>query len=216
MLRTLFSVIIVILFGVMSYLVYHNYVRDSRLLNAPPSAPSESTPPAPPPQELARPVVTAPKPPEILPIPVVAPAVEVIAAPEKPVLPPPVAAPELKRTHTVQAGDTLWAITRQHYGNPDLFQKVADANNMRGKTLLRKGQILILPPISGHPFIEETTAAPEAVALSATADHESPPEKIVETATPALPDTTITESPNFEPQPPTLSVKRRKPVILDE
>ncbi|NUH64740.1 LysM peptidoglycan-binding domain-containing protein [Sulfitobacter sp. S0837] len=48
---------------------------------------------------------------------------------------------------TVQKGDTLWAISRERYGDPFLYVKVFEANsdNIRDPDLIYPGQVFDLP-----------------------------------------------------------------------
>ena len=48
---------------------------------------------------------------------------------------------------TVQKGDTLWAISRERYGDPLLYVKVFEANsgNIRDPDLIYPGQVFDLP-----------------------------------------------------------------------
>ncbi|TNF59264.1 MAG: LysM peptidoglycan-binding domain-containing protein [Rhodobacteraceae bacterium] len=58
--------------------------------------------------------------------------------------PPP--APQVSRV-TVQAGDTLWAISRERYGDGLLYVRVFDANrdSIRNPDLIYPGQVFTLP-----------------------------------------------------------------------
>lgn len=72
-------------------------------------------------------------------------------APEvlRPAAPEPGVAPEQPpiRAVTVQAGDTLWAISRQRYGDGVLYVKVFEANrdSIRDPDLIYPGQIFTVP-----------------------------------------------------------------------
>jgi nucleoid-associated protein YgaU len=50
-------------------------------------------------------------------------------------------------THRVQPGDTLSKISRQHYGSPQQWQKIYQANQqvLTNPNALRTGMILIIP-----------------------------------------------------------------------
>ncbi len=52
-------------------------------------------------------------------------------------------------THTVEAGDTLYRIAEKYYDDPGVWIKIYEANEDRieDKSLLREGQILIIPDL---------------------------------------------------------------------
>jgi phage tail protein X len=71
---------------------------------------------------------------------------------------PPSVAPTA-RTHVVVSGDTLYRISRQHYGHAGMHQAIREANRARlrpGQALVA-GQVLVLPEASTLP---EPTALP--------------------------------------------------------
>jgi nucleoid-associated protein YgaU len=88
----------------------------------------------------------APPPPEPEPA-----AAEVTTAPEEPVPAPepePAPAPEPEptaRTYTVEAGDTLWAISERFYGDGSKYQVIADASGISNPDLIQPGQVLTIP-----------------------------------------------------------------------
>ncbi|MCF2641149.1 LysM peptidoglycan-binding domain-containing protein [Roseburia hominis] len=49
--------------------------------------------------------------------------------------------------YTVQWGDCLWRIAKMHYGDGGAYQKIMDANGLKGNpnNLIYPGQVLILP-----------------------------------------------------------------------
>lgn len=55
--------------------------------------------------------------------------------------PSPVAA----RTHTVQAGDTLYRLAARYYGDGRLWPRIADANAIGGSSSISAGQVLVIP-----------------------------------------------------------------------
>ncbi|MGD0094009.1 MAG: LysM domain-containing protein [Planctomycetota bacterium] len=111
-------------------------------------------------------------------------------APRLEPLPPPLApapqAPKLKRTHVVQPGESLSGISRRYYGTPDRYGKIAAANNLRSRDVIRVGQVLVIPEGSGPPIIE-----------SSDDENEEHP-------------ATAAETQDFEPQPPTLSTTMKR------
>ena len=50
------------------------------------------------------------------------------------------------KSHTVQKGDTLWAIAKKYYGNGNQYPKIASANPaIKNPNLIYPGQILSIP-----------------------------------------------------------------------
>lgn len=49
------------------------------------------------------------------------------------------------KTHTVQSGDTLWAIAKKYYGNGAQYTKIVSANGIGNPNLIHPGQIFIIP-----------------------------------------------------------------------
>lgn len=49
------------------------------------------------------------------------------------------------RRYTVRAGDTLWAIAERHYGDGNLWGRIADANGVRDPRRLAIGAVLTIP-----------------------------------------------------------------------
>ncbi|MDX6502515.1 MAG: hypothetical protein QOG23_5779 [Blastocatellia bacterium] len=65
---------------------------------------------------------------------------------------PPVEAPPVEpapepaaRTHTVESGDTLWAIAERFYGDGNKYQVIADASGIPNPDLIYPGQVLTIP-----------------------------------------------------------------------
>jgi nucleoid-associated protein YgaU len=48
-------------------------------------------------------------------------------------------------TYTVQPGDSLYKIARQHYGDPKAWKQIAAANPQINGTLIKPGQKIVLP-----------------------------------------------------------------------
>lgn len=49
------------------------------------------------------------------------------------------------KTHTVQSGDTLWAIAKKYYGNGAQYTKIASANGIGNPNLIHPGQVFTIP-----------------------------------------------------------------------
>jgi nucleoid-associated protein YgaU len=69
-------------------------------------------------------------------------AVQEPAAEPPPVEPAPQPA---ARTHTVEPGDTLWAIAERFYGDGNKYQVIADASGVPNPDLIYPGQVLTIP-----------------------------------------------------------------------
>jgi LysM repeat protein len=54
-------------------------------------------------------------------------------------------APAAARTYTVEAGDTLWAISERFYGDGSKYQVIADASGIPNPDLIQPGQVLTIP-----------------------------------------------------------------------
>lgn len=56
-------------------------------------------------------------------------------------------APAAKRTHTVVAGDCLWNLAKQYYGDGNLYWKIADANTdkISDPNFILDGWVLVIP-----------------------------------------------------------------------
>jgi nucleoid-associated protein YgaU len=50
-----------------------------------------------------------------------------------------------QRRHTVAAGETLWSIATKHYGDGNLWPRIASANSIRDPRAIRVGQVLTIP-----------------------------------------------------------------------
>jgi nucleoid-associated protein YgaU len=56
--------------------------------------------------------------------------------------------PEPVRTYTVVAGDSLWKIAQNHYGNGSLYPKIISANPdqlVDEKSVIHPGDVLVVP-----------------------------------------------------------------------
>ena len=49
------------------------------------------------------------------------------------------------KTHTVQSGDTLWAIAKKYYGNGAQYTQIASANGIGNPNLIHPGQVFKIP-----------------------------------------------------------------------
>lgn len=49
--------------------------------------------------------------------------------------------------YTVEAGDTLFTIAQQEYGDGEQFELIAEANNLTSDSPLTIGQDLVIPPL---------------------------------------------------------------------
>jgi LysM repeat protein len=161
--RTLFGAVTAVLLGVIAYLLYCNYIPGYKPIERPIDEPAELMPPQQ--QPRAEPV------PAPAPMPTPAPAPVPPRAQPTPVpTPPPTADAPGKKTHIVQPGESLWVIAKAHYGNGDLYSKIAEANKLRKGEHIRAGQVLVIPPIAGtkpQPVIQsrvEETVPPSTSA----------------------------------------------------
>jgi nucleoid-associated protein YgaU len=55
--------------------------------------------------------------------------------------------PDLTKVRLVTAGETIFQIANNEYGNPSLYTEIARVNNLTNFRRLRAGQNLVLPPI---------------------------------------------------------------------
>ncbi|WP_280233491.1 LysM peptidoglycan-binding domain-containing protein [Nocardia cyriacigeorgica] len=66
---------------------------------------------------------------------------EAAAAPAAEEVPPPPA----PRTHTVEPGDTLWAVAERFYGDGNRFHEIAAASGIDNPDAIGVGQVLTIP-----------------------------------------------------------------------
>ncbi len=61
--------------------------------------------------------------------------------------PAPAAQPAQQRTYTVKPGDTLSRIAKEHYGNPNQYMKIFEANRdkLSDPNKIQPGQVLVIP-----------------------------------------------------------------------
>jgi nucleoid-associated protein YgaU len=187
MLRAVLSVITVLLFVAMGFLLYTgNYITEKKTES---DLTAGAKPPAPPVQPVPAP---APMPVPVLPAPQPQPVVQT---------PPPPApvAPKRKRTHVVQPGESLSSISRKYFGTPDYFGKIAEANSLKSKDRIRVGQVLVLPDLPVKTASTEDGAVPVEANVTT-------PVETAEPATEAKSDEKQASTPDFEPQQPTLNI----------
>lgn len=55
--------------------------------------------------------------------------------------------PDVTKTYTVVAGDTIYNLAQKEYGDDSFYQQIAIANNLKNYRKLVPGQVLIFPPI---------------------------------------------------------------------
>lgn len=64
------------------------------------------------------------------------------------------------QSYTVQAGDTLWSICQQFYGDGSLAPRLAAANGIANPNILQAGQVLNIPPLDELPEAATYTYTP--------------------------------------------------------
>ena len=188
MLRAVLSVITVLLFIAMGFLLYTgNYITEKKTesdLTAGGKPPAAPVVPAPAPMPAPAPVIPAPQP------------QPVVQAP-----PPPAPAPHRKRTHVVQPGESLSSISRKYFGTPDFYGKIAETNNLKSRDRIRVGQVLVLPDLPMKAASTDDAAAPVEASASAPTEAIEP-----EPAETKSEEKHAASNQDFEPQQPTLNV----------
>lgn len=163
MLRTLFSAVTVLLLCVIAYLWFTNRGKTEVAKAPEPAVPVPLAPikPALPVLPLIPPTPATPVPVPVTPTtPSTAPRIETatpIPTTRRTTLPlrRKLAETKNKRTHVVEAGDTLWGISSSYFGSGDYVSKIMELNGLRSQTL-RRGQVIYLPD---EPNVEEHAAA---------------------------------------------------------
>jgi len=105
---------------------------------------------------------------DLMPAPVIRPAVGPAPARATPAAPAPIrpaprpVSPATPRTYTVRAGDSLIAIARTVYGRDhgNEYMRIYQANRdrMRDESTVRPGQVLVIPPLAAAPRVAVTPA----------------------------------------------------------
>src|SRR6476660_6133940 len=67
------------------------------------------------------------------------------------------------RTHTVLAGETLWALALRFYGDAELHRLIATASGIADPNVINVGQRLIIPDITRYTVVAGDTLAALAV-----------------------------------------------------
>lgn len=180
MLRAVVGVVVLAGLAGVGYYWYASHSAANKNIAAGPNITAENTAPAAP--EPASPALNP------LPWPAL-PALPLPPKVETPPAPPVQPTPKAKRTHVVKAGESLSTISRHYYGTPDRYGKIAAANNLHDREMLRVGQVLVIPDL---------THAPSVPAVSNENNNNEEPAQ----------STAVT--PDFEPQPPTLNTIQKR------
>src|SRR5213076_3201353 len=67
------------------------------------------------------------------------------------------------RTHTVAAGETLWALALRFYGDAELHRLIATASGIADPDAIDVGQRLIFPDFTRHTVVAGDTLSALAV-----------------------------------------------------
>jgi nucleoid-associated protein YgaU len=89
----------------------------------------------------------------------------------------------------VLAGESLWTIAEEYYGDGFAWTRIVEANNLANANDIEEGQVLVIPEATGEVIAEATDAPEASVAPSPEA---SPTVIAVATATP---EAVVTTSP---------------------
>lgn len=73
------------------------------------------------------------------------------------------------KTYTVQAGDCLWSLAEQYYGDGSLYKRLAAANpEITNPNLIYPGQVLTIPPADNLPAANADSPSVKAAAGTKT------------------------------------------------
>ena len=84
----------------------------------------------------------------------------------------PIAA-QVKRTHVVKQGESLWVISKKYFGSAEHISNIAASNGITSHDRIRAGQILVIPELNAP--VAAATARPAPHAAEEDADHEDAP-----------------------------------------
>lgn len=59
----------------------------------------------------------------------------------------PLESPDTTKYHVIRAGDSLWSIAAQEYGDSGLWREIARANGLSNPRALRTGDMLVVPAL---------------------------------------------------------------------
>ena len=163
--RVVFGAITVVLLSVIAYFLCVGTVGGDG--KKPPTSLDQLSDFVPGPRLPEKPIVVAPPAePALAPVPP-----RVFAAPA-PIPVPPVAEAVGKRTHTVQAGESLWTISKTYYGSGDYHARIADANRLKNN-IIRAGQVLVIPAAPAGSLagaVRHVTPPPAEVRVESVAE----------------------------------------------
>ncbi len=122
---------------------------------------------------------------QVAPLVSAAPGLQATLAPTTaPSTPIPPAGNSGSQSYTIQAGDTLWSIATQFYGNGSKYTLIQQANNLPNNAILQVGSTLIIPangetlPIATSqpsPTPNTIPSAPSLVHPTAATNNSVPP-----------------------------------------
>jgi len=107
------------------------------------------------------------------------------------------------RTYVVEPGDSLWTIAIKFYGNGARYILIQQANNLPPHTVLRAGQVLVIPMVDTDKTPALAVQTPSGVTLSPTPEMLSPTPIVVPSTLPsAIPSMlpTVVVAPDPAPE----------------
>ena len=72
-------------------------------------------------------------------------------------------------THTIQTGDTLWALSAKHYGDPTLYTILLEVNHISNPRTILNGTVIIIPDKSAMYEIQKESDSSKRESLIAQA-----------------------------------------------